>query len=502
MSRPNILLLISDQHNADIAGHAGDPVVRTPTLDRLASEGIAFRRAYCQSPVCTPSRMSFLSGKHIGTIGCWNNHWPLPPEHRTFAHHFADAGYATCLVGKMHFGGADQMHGFQHRPYGDFRHGLGHQPDPIDMFPNSGGVAHATASQIPESLQQDVVVSTEAAAWVAEQRSAHPQQPWLLCASYCRPHAPLVAPARYLRYYRDQMQPTWLEERDEAARLPYPSQQRKNYGLLDITPEQNLRAREAYYGCVEMLDDCLGRLLRDLRETGSLENTVVVYFSDHGELLGNHGLWWKANYYEEAIRVPWIISGPGLPRGVVRDELAALVDLFPTLCALAGIEPPEDLEGVDLTPLLTADPVAKPPRDHVISEYYGIGMLTQPFRSGSRGDSMRLIRTERHKAVSLFELDDLCFDLEADPQEFHTIDTPPALHTRLYNDFAWEDILDRIDQDRQRLLKLQSGVKPSTPNQYRLSDGRIFDAEGDLYGARWLQTDTYGMSGIIPQRYG
>lgn len=134
----------------------------TPVLDRLAASGVCFDNAFCQSPVCTPSRMSFLTGKHISTLGVWNNHWPLAARHKTLAQHFVEAGYATCLVGKMHFGGTDQMHGFQHRPYGDLRHGLGHQSDPIDMFPNSGGVTHAGASEIPESLQQDVVVTASA----------------------------------------------------------------------------------------------------------------------------------------------------------------------------------------------------------------------------------------------------------------------------------------------------------------------------------------------------
>jgi choline-sulfatase len=222
-------------------------------------------------------------------------------------------------------------------------------------------------------------------------------------------------------------------------------------------------------------------------------------------MAGHHGLWWKANYYEESIRVPWLISGPGIPRGIHREELAALVDLFPTLCALAGIAPPADLEGVDLTPLLSAEPVATPPRDHVICEYYGCAMLTQAFRSGVLGDSLHLIRTADHKYVSLLNLDDLFFDLEADPREFESQPDHPAgaaLRERCRRDFDWDAALAKIDADRERMQPLLSGLKPSTPNQYRLADGRIFDAEGDLYGARWLPTDTHGMSGIIPQRYG
>jgi choline-sulfatase len=148
---PNVLLLVSDQHNPHVSGFGGDPVASTPALDGLAASGVSFANAFCQAPVCTPSRMSFLTGLHVSSIGCYNNHWALFPEHRTFAHHFAGAGYETCLVGKMHFGGADQMHGFQHRPYGDLRHGLGHQPDPIDMLPNSGGVAHPGTASSPNT---------------------------------------------------------------------------------------------------------------------------------------------------------------------------------------------------------------------------------------------------------------------------------------------------------------------------------------------------------------
>jgi len=296
--RPNVLLLVSDEHHYGVAGYAGDGVVGTRALDGLAARGVVLDNAFCQSPVCTPSRMSFLTGKNISTCSNWNNHWVLFPEHRTLAHHFADAGYATCLVGKMHFGGKDQHHGFQRRPYGDLRHALGHQPDPIDTFPNSGGVAHAGASEIPESLQQEVIVSVEAAAWVGEQMAARPEQPWLMCASYNKPHAPLVCPRRYFEKYLGKVPSMSLSPEDEAARHPCPATQRENYGLLELTPEQVERGRAAYWGCVDFLDDCIGMLLWQLEQAGALDNTIIVYISDHGDLIGNHGLWWKAIYYE------------------------------------------------------------------------------------------------------------------------------------------------------------------------------------------------------------
>lgn len=164
--RPNVLLLVSDQHNYRISGCMGDRMASTPNIDRIAEKGTVFEKAYCQSPVCTPSRASFLTGKYCHTNHCWQNHGVLFPEHETMAGVFNRMGYETCLVGKMHFGGKDQFHGFVNRPYGDFWHGLSHQPDPIDMFPNMGGVLHASVSQIPESLQQEVVTSIEAAVFI------------------------------------------------------------------------------------------------------------------------------------------------------------------------------------------------------------------------------------------------------------------------------------------------------------------------------------------------
>ena len=505
--KPNILLLLSDEHHYGVSGYAGDPVVQTGALDRLAADGVSFANTHCQSPVCTPSRMSFLCGKNVWNCGAWNNHWTLAPEHRTVADHFSDAGYATCLVGKMHFGGKDQHHGFGRRPYGDFHHGLGHQPDPIDMFPNSGGVGYAGVSQIPESLQQEPIVSLEAAAWVEEHCAAEPEQPWFMCASYCKPHAPLVCPSRYLERYRGRVPSVELEADDEAALHPYPTTQRENYAMAELSREQHDLGRAAYWGCVDFLDDCIGMLLWRLEQAGALEDTIIVYTSDHGDMIGNHGLWWKAIFYEEAVRVPFLIAGPGIPRGVRRDELAALTDLYPTLCALAGLPAPKGIDGVDLSPLLTDGP-AEPPRDHIISAFYGCASMTQRFRSGAKGNSMRLIRTERYKYVNTFEQGDLFFDLQDDPREFHNrIDDPACadeiatLRARLNDGFSWELALERIDADRERLAEFRSGVKPTTPNQYELADGRRFDAEAALYDARWLQTELDGMSGIIPQMY-
>jgi choline-sulfatase len=504
--KPNILFICSDQHHADVAGFAGDPVVKTPTLDRLAGNGVVFENAFCQSPVCTSSRMSFLTGKDVMSCSGWNNHWPLFPEHRTLPQCFADGGYATCLVGKMHFGGRDQYHGFLHRPYGDLHHGLGHQPDPIDMYPNSGGPTHAGPSQIPESLQQEPIVTTEAAAWAREQAVRSPDQPWFLCASYCKPHAPLTCPERYLKRYLGKTPPTGPSAEDNTLDHPYVQTQRENYQTLDLSEEESDLARAAYYGAIEFLDDTIGLLLYQLARDGLLENTIIIYTCDHGEMMGHHGLWYKANWFEHAIRVPFIMTGPGIGKGERRQGLFALTDLMPTLLDLAGLAPESGLDGVSQVGAL-GDPTARP-RDHIISEFFGLAQLTPGYKGGRKANSMRLIRTETEKYVHTLDQGDLYFDLAEDTREFNNrIDDPAAaerveaLRSQLNADFTWEGLEARLDEERERAKEFRSGLRPGTPNQYCLPDGRTFDAEKAMYDARWLQTQTVGMAGIIPQQY-
>jgi choline-sulfatase len=503
VSRPNVLLIVSDEHNHAVSGFSGDKLVQTPNLDAIADRGIRFDNAFCQSPVCTPSRMSFLTGKNIRNCGVWNNHWVLRPEHRSMADSFSDSGYATCLVGKMHFGGGLQYHGFQQRPYGDLKHGLGHQPDPIDMFPNSGGVLHAGPSEIPESLQQEVVVSVESAAWIENHIAEKPEQPWFVCASYNKPHAPLVCPPRYFNRYLGKVPSVWIDDRDVGAKHPFVVTHRRKLGLDKITPEQNDRARAAYWGAVNFLDDCIGMMLDRLDSAGVLDNTLVVYLSDHGDMIGNHGLWWKAIFYDESIRVPFIMAGPGIEAGRVEKGLAALTDLYPTLCSLAGVQGPESIDGVDLTPLLKD---GTPCRDHIISEYYGMGVVTHAEGKAPSGNNMRMIRTEKHKYVNTPDQGDFLFDLESDPEEFENrIDDRyyashvAQLKNRLCGNVSWKMISEQMISDKEKAARYRSGLRPTTPNQYQMADGRTFDAESSLYDARWLEAGGEGIAGIIPQ---
>ncbi len=504
--RPNILFLLSDQHAPSVAGFAGNEVVQTQHLDRLANESVVCETAICASPICTPSRMCLMTGKEAHHCSAWSNHWVIFPEHITWPGHFASHGYRTCLVGKMHFGGKDQYNGFQHRPYGDLRHGLGHQPDPIDMFP---GYAHATSAgvtDIPESMTQDVVVARESLAFLLEHQDQYPDQPWFLCASFGRPHSPLTAPARYLRRYRDRVPlPDNLDEKLEPFAM-------RCGRRVALSHKQHKEALEAYYACVDFVDDCIGDLLQGLESRGLLENTIIVYTSDHGEMMGQHGLWGKQVYYDPSVRVPLLFSGPGICPGnhLVREPFS-LVDLFPTTCQLADLPVPEGLDGVDQSALLASPDSGKIIREYAPSSFFAYGVKINHNRvdETEAHAAMRMIQSADWKFVEIDRGATLLFDLINDPDELRNLANDPAHQKRcsemkavLHRDFDWDKVREQIRIDRERVLEFASGQRPSTPNQYVLRDGRVCDAETGLYDVRWLAIPEEAKGGIIPQQLG
>ena len=504
--RPNILFLLTDEHTSNVVGFAGDPVVQTQHLDRLADQSVRFGAASCSNPACTPSRMSMLTGKETHRCAGWSNHWIIFPEHRTWPQHFAESGYMTGLVGKMHFGGKDQLQGFGRRPYGDLRHGLGHQPDPLHMYPGYANPESAGITEIPESLLQDVVVTRESLALLLEHHDSSPNIPWFVCASYSRPHSPLTAPGRYIRRYLGKVPPPEIERICEDQMEPYA--QRFEFELTD---EQTMRAREGYYASVDFVDDCIGELLHGLEKAGMLENTIVIYTSDHGEMLGNYGCWGKGLYYESSLGVPLLIRGPDIKTGRSVPHPISLMDLYPTTCGLAGLPIPDGLDGVDFSDVLRDSGPVIPPRDFVSSVFYQYGIRIE---YGKMSDdtpcaAWRCVRQQDWKYVEVEHGSALLFDLVNDPQEMTNLAEIPdhvarcqQMRENLYQNFSWEQIHRQLKQDRQRLPEFASGLQPSTPNQYMLPDGRVFDAEKSLYDARWLPIPPGCSGGIIPQQFG
>ena len=475
--RPNILFLMSDEHSPHAIGYEGNSIVQTPNLDSLAASGTYFESAYCQVPLCTPSRMCMLTGKHAHRCSAWNNGSILFPEHLTMPAHFAQHGYATALVGKMHFGGKEQHNGFQSRPYGDLRGNAGHQTDPLNPPSRIRGRTRlAGVTEIPSSLLQERVINGESLEYLRSQPS---DQPWFLLASYSRPHFPLTAPKRLLdKYWPDNVDmpnipPGHLEQTHRFAKGL-----RDNFNTQDIPPEETRKARAAYYACCEFLDETVGDLLALLERDGFLDNTIIVYTTDHGEMAGEHGQWWKSSYYEAAARVPLIVCDKQIQQshGARITAPVELNDLFPTLCARAGIPTPDDLDGADLTNLMSGN--TDDWRDTAITEYWA------PQTTGP----MRMLRTPRYKYVAFPEDESILFDLETDPDEFENLSGEEAykelessLHAQLMDGFSWESVSEQQAVDKVRSRDFKAPWGGGTPNQYTLPDGRIVDAETCLY---------------------
>ena len=320
MDRPNILFLLSDEHSFRFMGHVspeeGGESVETPALDGLANHGVRFTNAYCQMPLCTPSRLSLLTGLEVRRCGGWWNEVVLRPELPTLPAVLGQAGYETCLVGKMHLGGINQFAGFKHRPYGDFTGLTGHQWEPLESkktgpYAMRFRTAKAGITEIPESQMQEHLVAEEGLAFVRERRHTDPGAPWFLCLSFSRPHFPLTAPRRHFeRYWPEGVTPPKVGPTGDAFNHPMSVGMRKGFRAEEITTEEMMKARAAYFACVSYLDEIIGDLLARMERAGLLDNTIIVYTTDHGEMAGEHGVWWKQGWYEACTRVPLLISLP------------------------------------------------------------------------------------------------------------------------------------------------------------------------------------------------
>jgi choline-sulfatase len=281
--------------------------------------------------------------------------------------------------------------------------------------------------------------------------------------------------------------------------------------VFDLTEQQAISGREGYYACVDFVDDCIGELLEGLEKTGLLDNTIIIYTSDHGEMLGLYGCWGKQMYYEASIGVPLLIAGPDIPGGECVRHPVSLMDLFPTTCAMAGLPIPPDLDGVDASGLVY-DPVsAPPPRSFAPSATYRYGVRINYGQTpdNTPNAAWRCVRDERWKYVEVEHGATLMFDLDNDPLETSNVANDPThaarcrqMHEWLHRDFNWDDVHSQLAEDRSRLPEFLSGHLPGTPNQYRLPDGRVFDAEKSLYDARWKQIPPGCTGGIIPQQFG
>jgi len=443
--RPNLLVIMSDQHAARWCGYAGDPTVRTPQLDRLAGEGVVFANAYCNSPICVPSRMSFLTGRHVQHIGIWDNHTILPSETETFAHGLGRAGYDVVLNGKMHFRGPDKRHGFRAQLSAD---PAGDDPNsfPIPRWREGGRVPirGATELRFGEGIGKKEDYEAEAAAIEYLGRPERREQPWAMVVGIYAPHPPWQAQREYLdQYRREQVPLPQLRPGQVENQHPVHRRKRELWQKAPFPDDMVRGARHTYFALTTRVDDQIGRILAALERSGQAEDTLVVYTSDHGEMLGEHALWNKSSLLEESARVPLILSWPGtLPRGRRVDGCVSLVDLTATLLDAGGAPGALPLDGRSLLGLAARPDSAWP--DEAICELYAT-WTDRP---------LAMLRRGRHKLHLSHEEAPQLYDLTTDPREMTDLASDPA-HAGLLRDLT-RSLTARWDSARLNQLVLES----------------------------------------------
>ena len=428
--KPHILFLMSDQHTQKVAGCYGDQVVRTPHLDRLASRGVVFDNAYCPSPICTPSRMSLLTARWPSSQSCWTNADMLPSDIPTYLHALGAAGYRPALVGRLHAIGPDQLHGYAEREVGD------HSSNWVGATTHDMGVLNRTNDPFRTSLERsgqgqssyelhDVDVADAACQWLSRyaQRAASgdkQEHPFALGVGLMLPHQPYVARAEdYQPYVGKVGLPEIPRPPEDHAYLQH---WRNITGIEAVPEDQQLRARAAYYGLTTRLDALVGKVLAQLDALGLADDTLVVYSSDHGDQLGERGLWWKQTFFDESAKVPLIVAWPGvLPAGERRAQVLNLLDVGPTLLEAAGAPALPGADGNSF--LAVARDAAAPWLDVSYSEY-----CTDGSARWDQGNAVvqRMIRSDRWKYIYYHGYAAQLFDLKTDPQETRDLAPDPA----------------------------------------------------------------------------
>jgi len=427
--RLNVLFIAVDDMNNDLACY-GVPIVKSPNIDRLAARGVKFDRAYCQYPLCSPSRTSLMTGLRPDTTRVYDlkTHFRKNiPDVVTIGQMFKAAGYFSGRVGKIyHYGnpgdigtsGLDDPATWDQfvNPAGRDKTAL--EKDVINYTPKRGlgsSVSFLSDKAGKDEEHTDGKVATEA----IKMLRAHKDKPFFIAAGFYKPHCPYISPSKYFEKYsiNDVLLPRVADD-FRASVPPLALASTKPWPLVGVSPEHAREAKLAYYAAISFVDAQIGRILDEVDRLGLWDNTVVVFWSDHGYQLGEHGLWFKQSLFEEAARVPMIIVTPnnGAVAGKVSRRTVELVDLYPTLADLTGVTPPRGLEGFSLKPLLT-DPDAS--WDHPA--------YTQVQRAG--GKMGRSVRTERWRYTEWGpegRAGAQLYDHDTDPHELTNLAADPA----------------------------------------------------------------------------
>ncbi len=422
MTKPNILIIMVDQLNGTFFPDGPADWLHAPHLKKLAARSTRFANAYTASPLCAPARASFMTGQLPSRTGVYDNAAEFTSSIPTYAHHLRRAGYQTCLSGKMHFVGPDQMHGFEERLTTDiYPADFGWTPDyrkPGERiawwYHNMGSVTGAGVAEITNQMEYDDEVAHHARMKLYDLSRGADDRPWCLTVSFTHPHDPYVARKKYWDLYEgcDHLMP-------EVGPIPYADQDAHSQRILDandrdnfnITIEHIKRARQAYFANISYIDDKVGEILQTLED--SRQNATIIFVSDHGDMLGERGLWFKMSFFEGSSRVPLMICAPEMQAGLNTTPVSS-IDILPTLCDLAGVDMLEVMPWTDGQSIVSlgqggvrSDPVAM--------EYAAEGSYAPLV-------SLRYGKWKFNRCT----LDpDQLFDLDADPHELTNLAEAP-----------------------------------------------------------------------------
>jgi len=452
--KPNILVIISDEHNASVIGCYNNPLIKTPNLDGLARQGIVFESCYCNSPLCVPSRLSFTSGKYISRIGAWSNTCWLPSaDYPSLARIMNTAGYESFLCGKMHYD-RTRRYGFTEiagNMNNNLKTGKGARRKADNLKPIPGISERFDGFHPGDSfvLEHDRKVTAGVLDFLQKRQTD--DKPFFLIAGFLAPHFPLIVPEQYWQPYMSKVPLPVIPPGHLTGQPLNYKHLRIGFNVEDAPEDIVRKGRELYYGLTQWLDARIGQVLTALQNSSVAENTIVIYTADHGENMGEHGLWWKNCMYEHAARVPLIISWPKRWKpGQSRYQACSLVDVVQTIAAIGQAPTPDDWNGDSMLEWL--DDPKSDWKDTAVSEYYA-HYIASGFALLRKGPYKYVYHTPadvKHPAER--EL----YNLQQDPGEFTNLARNPEQKQRL--------------QQMHKLLVRELGRNPDETEQLCRAD--------------------------------
>jgi len=449
MTKPmNLIFIMSDEHNKNMLGCYGHSVVKTPNLDKLAEDGVKFNNAYCNSPVCVPSRASVATGKFVHEIENWDNADPYIGETESWGHRLTEQGYKVVTIGKLHYRQDEDDTGFpDQRLSMHVYDGVG---DTYSLVRDNLSPRNINRQKILEAgpgdtsyTRYDIGITEETINFLREEANDF-EKPWAIFVSLVTPHFPLIAPQEFYDMYPlDTVEFPKQYGINERPMHPAIEAYRQTWDVQDEFDEKTVRkAVAAYYALCTFMDSQVGKIIDAINENGLSENTRIIYTSDHGDTLGDHGVWFKSTMYEGSVGVPLIMSGPDLPKGNEIDENVSLIDCFPTIIESVGADKKQsdnELPGKSLFSFIIDE---NPEQRIIFSEYHAMGFSRAVY----------MIKKDNYKYVHYVDEVPQLFDLKNDPDELYDL-AEDANYIGILNECKEElyNIVDPIEIDNKAL---------------------------------------------------